>query len=447
MNSGGRDHTRLEGIMRSDEKLPAGLQDALNRGLLKRLPLTFLPFVNQQLREWDFLFPNERQSVERLLLYVASLNPEQSATLFRDVVNLEEKMGVRHWDYSTAEQTIQNSSLLARSSYFQEWRQAVQAVFDAADRYALGGSAAVKPANRLVLLDIPQSLPLEAASVWRRWQGIGKPLKLDLALSPQLRSPFETLLAGTPNAAGVRSGGLLEVARNRGGASFGDIWVVDAGKSLADSLLGPASSAAPSDGAIFLSYGRLDLYRENFAHEMNTMRKDLTDADAVFDYLRKVNVLPWCPPEVASDPAIREFLRALYLSGNGAVIFGNSFVEWAASEALRRARPSFLAAQFGVRSKPKPFTGVAVFENPDQINPLPAVDDFSGSAVDAQMLALYVWLAAYRLQEYQSSTVCVCVAESLNQAYVVAPPEFSLMHETEPIALDRLAHALRTWIA
>jgi predicted Zn-dependent protease len=39
------------------------------------------------------------------------------------------------------------------------------------------------------------------------------------------------------------------------------------------------------------------------------------------------------------------------------------------------------------------------------------------------------------------------VAESLNQVYVVAPPQFSLLQETEPIALDRLGHALRSWIA
>ncbi len=165
------------------------------------------------------------------------------------------------------------------------------------------------------------------------------------------------------------------------------------------------------------------------------------------DRLRKVDVTPWCPPEVASQPAIREFLRSLFLSGNGAVIFGNSFVEWAASEALRRARPSFLAAQFGVRSKPKPFTGVAVFDNPDQINPLPAVDDLPGSAVDAEMLALYVWLAALRFEEYQRSTVCVCLAESLSEAYVVAPQEFALGHETAPVTLDRLAAALRAWLA
>jgi hypothetical protein len=195
-----------------------------------------------------------------------------------------------------------------------------------------------------------------------------------------------------------------------------------------------------------MSNGRLDNYRQNFSHEMNTMRKDLADADAVFDRLRKVEVEAWCPPEVAANPAIREFVRSLYLTGNGAVIFGNSFVEWAASEAFRRARPSFLAAQFGVRSKPKPFTGVAVFDNPDMVNPLPAVDDLPGSAVDAQMLALYVWLAASRYQEYRHATVCICLAESISQAYVVAPPEFGLWQEKEPISFDRLRHALRTWI-
>ena len=432
--------------MRVEEKLTENLQDALSKGLLKRLPLTFLPFINQQLNQWDYLFPNERQSVERLLLYVASLTPEQSAGLFRDVVELEEKMGVRGWQFSTTEQTILNSSQLASSPYFQDWRRAVQAVFDAADAHALkSNGATVKPGNRLVLLDIPQPLPVDAASVWRRWQGIGRPVKLDLGLSGENSSALERLLSGLPNAAGGRSGGLLDAARSRQGASPADVWVVDAGRTLVDSVVGREASG--TTGTILLSYARLDRFRESFSHEMNIMHKDLADADAVFDRLRKVEVAPWCPPEVAADPAVREFLRSLYLTGNGAVIFGNSFVEWAASEAFRRARPSFMAAQFGVRSKPKPFTGVAVFDNPDQVNPLPAVDDLPGSAVDAQMLALYVWLAASRYEEYQRSTVCVCVAESLSQAYVVAPPEFTLWKEAEPVPLGRLGHALSAWLA
>jgi len=99
--------------MRIEDKLPGDIQDALSKGLLKRIPLTFLPFVNQQLNQWVNLFPNERQATERLLLYVASLNEEQSTALFHEVVELEEKMGVRNWQFSTTEQTIQNSSQLA----------------------------------------------------------------------------------------------------------------------------------------------------------------------------------------------------------------------------------------------------------------------------------------------------------------------------------------------
>lgn len=429
------------------DKPPNSLQSALDNGALKRLPLTFLPFVNEQLHRWQHLFPNERQSVERLLIYVASLTPEQSSALFQDVTDLEKKMGVSHWQFSTNEQTIQNSSELARSPYFQDWRRAVQAVFDAADQHAQEPhSATSKPLNRLVLLDIPQALPLESATAWRHWQGIGKVIHLDFNSTGQSQSPFDFLLVGTPNFGLTSAPGLLQAARNRPGTSAADTWLVDAGRSLVDTAIHQKASVPSVEPAILLSYARLDSYRENFSHEMNTMRKDLADADAVFDRLRQVDVTPWCPSEVAGDPAVREFVRSLYLSGNGAVIFCNSFVEWAASEAFRRARPSFLAARFGVRAKPKPFTGVAVFDNPDQVNPLPAVDDLQGSAIDARMLALYVWLAATRYQEYRSSTVCVCIAESLSQAYVIAPPEFTLSPQNEPVSLDRLAHALSTWI-
>src|ERR1700761_3096381 len=134
------------------DRYPGQLEEALNQGVLKRLPLTFLPFVNQQLHQWTYLFPNERQSVERLLVYVAHLDAEQSRALFQDVVELEKRMGVRQWQFSTTEQTIQNSSQLARSPYFQEWRRAVQAVFDAADRNAGGSNGkAENTAHRLVL--------------------------------------------------------------------------------------------------------------------------------------------------------------------------------------------------------------------------------------------------------------------------------------------------------
>jgi hypothetical protein len=426
------------------DELPEKLQQALNKGLLKRLPITFQPVTRQQLREWDVLFPYERQSIMRLLLYLADLDEQQFAELFREVVQLEEKMDVRSWQFSTEEQTILNASQLARSRYYQDWRKAVQKVFDAAEQHGESEKSADAAGNRLILMILPQVLPLERAKVWEKWQGIGRPVRLDLAMSRETQGAAEALLSAGKAGDGGR---LLEVMSHRPNASAADTWVLDAGTSLVDCALRQTPSGSSAPTAMLLSNERLNKLRQNFSREVNTMRKDLADADAVFDRLRKADVTSWCPPEVASVPVIREFLRSLYLSGNGALIFSNSFVEWSASEAFRRARPSFVMAQFGVRSKPKPFTSVAVFENPDEVNPLPAVDDLPGSALDAQMLALYVWLAASRYDEYLRNTVCLCIAESLSEAYVVAPPEFALWHETEPVTLDRLRSTLIHWLA
>ncbi len=417
--------------------LPQDLRKALEAGVLQRLPLTFLPFVNQQLRQWEFLFGNEKQSVQRLLLYVERLSPAESAALFRDITRIEEKMGVKRWHLSTSEQTIQNSSELARSPYFQQWRQAVQAVFDSADRDAQSTSHRGGSAHRLILIDIPGALPMKRENAWRRWQGIGKAVDLDVSLQESLRGAIELLVSGAENRPGV-----LQSLAGPAEAAPGYVWVLDAGSDLADSMA-PSRPA----GNVLLSYPRLNAFRENFSHAMNSMRKDLSDADAVFDHLRKIDVTPWCPAEIAEDAATREFVRALYLSGNGSVIFSNSFVQWGASEAFRRARPLVLAARFGVRAKPKAFTGVAVFDNPDEVNPAPSIDDLPGSAKDVGMLAWYVWLSAARYPEYQSSTVCLCLAESIGQVYVIAPGEFELQAENGAVSLDRLQKALNKWVA
>jgi len=429
-------------VSRQSQELPQQLQEALNKGLLKRLPITFLPFTRQQLHDWDYLFPYERQSVLRLLLYLASLSEEQSAALFREIVQLENKMGVRSWQFSADEQTILNASLLARSPYYREWRTAVQQVFDAADRNTEIEKPGPIAGNRCVLLILPRCLPLEEKKVWQRWQGIGRPVRLDMNLSRESSGAAETLFGESQ----TRDGKTL-LGRSAPNTMFTERWVLDAGQGLVDCALRSKTAVDGTPPAVLLSYKRLETCRQKFSHEMNTIRKDLADADTVYDRLRKTEIAPWCPPEIASQPVVREFVRSVYLSGNGALLFGNSFVEWSASEAFRRARPSFLAAQFGVRSRPKPFTSVAVFENQDEINPLPAVDDLPGSALDAQVLALYVWLAASRYDEYQRSTACLCLAESLSQAYVIAPSEFPLWREPEPARLERLRAVLADWAA
>jgi len=44
-------------------------------------------------------------------------------------------------------------------------------------------------------------------------------------------------------------------------------------------------------------------------------------------------------------------------------------------------------ARFGMRSKPKPFTSIAIFENQQRVSSLPDVVDPANSAIDAVILA------------------------------------------------------------
>ncbi|MGA3264085.1 MAG: hypothetical protein ABSC47_08580 [Terracidiphilus sp.] len=118
--------------------------------------------------------------------------------------------------------------------------------------------------------------------------------------------------------------------------------------------------------------------------------------------------------------------------------FSSAFVEWAASEALRRARPRTIVARFGMRSKPKPFTSIAIIENQQKVSTLPDVDDPENSAIDAVILARYAWLAASRYLE-QDRTLCLCVSEHLDSAYAVLPAGKSLgWNPDHPVAPEEL---------
>jgi hypothetical protein len=172
----------------------------------------------------------------------------------------------------------------------------------------------------------------------------------------------------------------------------------------------------------------------------------MTVTDQTISALREKDWTRRWPSELAGQDRMRNFVVNLFLSGNGALIFSNAFVEWAASEVLRRARPQAVVACFGMRSKPKPFTGIALFENQEKISLLPDVDDPENSAIDAAILARYVWLAACRYPEY-SRTLCLCVSEHLNTAYIVAPPEMDLDTSGAPVAPEDIYQRIASWVA
>ena len=150
-------------------------------------------------------------------------------------------------------------------------------------------------------------------------------------------------------------------------------------------------------------------------------------------------------PSIAGDARIREFLRSLLLSGNGSLVFNNSFVQWGASETLRRVQPQVLLASFGIRSKVKPFSGVVLFEDQQRSNPVSDEPDIPGSLVDCVKLAEYVYLSAQRLAPYRDRTVTVFGVADLSRILIVEPRPV-VPPAGEKLTAEGLAAPLLNWL-
>lgn len=339
---------------------------------------------------------------------IESFRPVALDALTAPLRAIETKMGIARWNFTETSETMENSSLLARSEFYAEWRRAVQQIFSAIEAAARSATPQqadpASPApSRLVVLILPDSLPINTPAAWAQWDRRGQEIRID----GDAHRVSELLLLGLP-----------EQSNN----DRSDLWLVDAGSDLKRHL--PSSSPAYS-----LSYASLKDFRDKFLAAVNTVPKNIQATDQVLAAVRHHDWSQDWPTELADQPRLRSFVVDLFLSGNGALIFSNAYVEWAASEALRRARPRVLIARFGMRSKPKPFTSIAIFENQQRISALADVDDPEGSAIDALILARYVWSAATRYPE-GLQTCGLCIAESSNAAWLILPPDRHLPWKT-----------------
>jgi hypothetical protein len=385
-------------------RLSAAMSEAYRRDI-GRLPLTMRPALNQQLHGWANLFPYEQNRFREFLAGVASFSPAQWDALTAPLRALEAKMRVSEWRFSETSDTMENASLLARSSYYAEWRHEVQKVF-AAIESAARASAAPKPAaGRLVVLTLPQNLPVRSIMGSKPWD----PRAVEYKIDGDPERVHQLAIDELPTALAAQGNALAKRGADAEDATP-DCWVIDADAKQHEQA-GPGYA---------LDYALLRPFRDEFLSQVNTVPKDIEGTDHILARVRQENWDKLWPVSLAGQTRLRSFVIELFLSGNGALIFPNSFVQWASTEALRRARPRLLMARFGMRSRPKPFTGIAIFENQQKVSAMRDVDDPEGSAVDALMLARYVWLSAMRFPE-QEHTSCLCVAESSRTMCVIAP--------------------------
>ncbi|MEZ5363882.1 MAG: hypothetical protein R2748_16480 [Bryobacterales bacterium] len=146
------------------------------------------------------------------------------------------------------------------------------------------------------------------------------------------------------------------------------------------------------------------------------------------------------------DPVLRDFLQSVLLNGNGTLLINNTFVEWATVQAIRRARPAFVCASFGIRNKVKPFSSLLIYTDQEDANPIPTQADMLGSYVDLEIFHQYVWQECEKWPEYRRNTAYLFVGEGLDALLAIAPADFPLLSAEGPVRLEDVFREAKAWL-
>ena len=385
--------------------------------LARRLPATFGAAVHDQLRQWDFLFPAEQRQLRAQLDWLSSLAPAEFDGLFAPLQELEGRMALGPHD-ATAGLGVRDVGILARSPLYPQWRVAVEKVFGRIDA-AAAQSVPLRNSPRVLIEILPPAASLKDQPVWPSLAKLGAWFSLD--------RPFGEILPALVSRIAARAcaPALEEIERT---------WVFECGTQF--------STLASST---VLSWDAMDALRREFLRRLNAVQRDLHSVDQTTEDLKRADIGHLAGPSIAANPRVREFVRAVLLSGNGSLVFSNSFVEWGASEALRRVQPQVLIASFGMRQKLKPFSSLVLFEDQSRSNPVPDQDDPAGSLADAVLLAEYVYLASQRVACYPDHTVTVLSAVDWNRVLILGPPIPQSALPPQPP--EQLAAFILLWLA
>ncbi|MGH9629151.1 MAG: hypothetical protein ACRD7E_12580 [Bryobacteraceae bacterium] len=387
-----------------------------------RAPVTFSAFFEDQLRNWPTLFPAERQYFTRLANLIAQSPP----AFWEPLRVVERKMGVNPSNWPRGRFTLQQVDFLNRNPHYAEWRSVVAQLFDRINPM-LEEQIAASPQRRLIAVFSPPELPVGPDRLWTRLQDKGRRISLELPAGDITLA--EALLRG--------SGSLLDLCTEQAGPYAA--WSVEVHRVLA--------GCSESSGTVRISYDALEAYRTRLMSEVQRITES-EQPRGPRELGERLKQLPIRAEEgeYAKDPVLAEFLRATMLNGNGTLLVNNTFVEWACAQALRRARPLLLAAGFGIRNKVKPFSSLLIYADQDKATPIPTQADVLGSYVDLEVFYQYIWREALKYPEYRGQTAFLFLAEGVDEALVIAPPECPLIQLRNKTKLSTLHSICRDWL-
>ena len=408
--------------MAGTPKLSPVIQSLIDKGLLDRLPPTFSTFFFEQFQQWSLLFPAEQRYQESLFHLLDRSAPEAIDSLFAPLQEVERRLGVNAQTWPRRRFAIDQVEFLNHSGHYGEWRQAISDVFRHIDPL-LDAEIVRKGKPALVVVTAPPELAVSADRMWLRLRPRGKSIPVELPNTEDYLGMAFTDGAGKS---------ILEMhTKDRY-----DSWTISVGRGI-----------GASGNVVRLSYDELKNYRSRLMDQVQRMVEngEVRTPQRLLERLKQLNVLP-SEGNFAGDPVLSEFVRAVLLTGNGTMLINNTFVEWAAIQAIRRARPSAMLISFGVRNKLKPFSSMLMYSDQKTSSPVPDQMDSLGTYVDLEIFYQYILQEFEKYAEYRNNTAYLFLADGLEELFCIAPPDFPLLTAKAPLKLPAILASVKEWL-
>jgi hypothetical protein len=343
--------------------------------LLRRLPLSFAPFLLKEIISYDWKFPVEQAELNHQLAYL-----EQHPQILERFQHLQlaANADAFDWVHSPAQFLEQLSAHLWATHQIDEFRAASEEYIH---QFYASLPERPLPTARVAIVVIGQGAEPGHYPLFRKMRASG------------------IYFTRVQPANGLPA--ILEALKARAAAHPEPYahWYIDG-----------ATGVAPLPELATVSYNALNPVRSALAEKIRAAYESPKfDPELLRSTLAQVN-----PESLGMASLLERFELSLLTEGSGTQIYSTTFVQWAAREALRRAQPLTLLARYAPRQKER-----SMSELLGGAQHAPELDA-QGSLVDADMGAYYTWLNQQRLSGAVNSRFLVWF-ENGSEALAIAP--------------------------
>jgi hypothetical protein len=386
--------------------------------VLARLPATVHAFILVELQKWPLLFGPEQRYQRALLEHFARLPRPELDQAVAEIRRIEAEAGAnRLTERNPARFQDDAQALLRKRGLVVAWRSEVDGFFQKVDPALEAQLYPADAPRRLVIQIYASGIAVQREKLWSRFKGAGVRVPLNLEGTNGTEQFLQALFGAREH--GRAAPALFAAAIESAPLSPHDAWLIESHEAL-HALYDGKNTDTSARALTGLSYDRLRTYRDDLTRTLNSkIQSGVESPQAFAAYARSLRINPAAGALLLADDVLLAFLRDVLLAGNGTLFVNNTFVEWAAVQALRRAQPRILVTRFGVRDKLKPFSSMVLFSQPRRSDQIPVTQDPVGSFIDVEQLSYYIWLNAEKNPAYRKKTLYVFLAEGVDEMLAI----------------------------